>query len=78
MRLLGGVRGGGGGGGAFWGVCELMQSRKGECVTVYTLAVSCSLQTGDPGLETRHLRLLQGDRNTNFEDGEKKFTDTFP
>lgn len=38
----------------FLGACE--QSREGEGVM---LMVSSSLQTGDPGLETGHLRLLR-------------------
>lgn len=40
------------------GVRELVQSRKGERVVAQMLAVSSSLQTGDPGFETGHLRLL--------------------
>lgn len=74
VRPLGRARGGG----TLRGVCELVQRREGECVAVQMLAVSSSLQTGDPGLETRHLRLLQGDRNTNFETVEKKCTETLP
>lgn len=35
-----------------------MQSREGECVIVQMLVLSSSLQAGDPGLETGHLRLL--------------------
>lgn len=51
--------------GALWGVCEVMQSGERECVIVNMLVVSSSLQTGDPCLETGHLRLLQGDKTTN-------------
>lgn len=51
-----------------------MQGREGECVIVQMLAVSSSLQTGDPGLETGHLRLLQAGRKKK----KKKFTDTLP
>lgn len=54
VRLLGRARGGG----TLRGVCELVQRREGEWVAVQMLAVSSSLQTGDPGLKTRHLRLL--------------------
>lgn len=62
-------------GGALWGVCEFVQSWERECVIVEILADSSPLQTGDPGLETGHLRLLQGDKNKNFDKiSEKQFT----
>lgn len=47
----------------FWGVCE--QGGEGEGVM---LAVSSSLQTGDPGLQTGHLRLLQEEKSTGLDD----------
>lgn len=45
----------------FWGVCEETGEREGVMLTL-----SCSLQTGDPGLETGHLRLLREDKGTQF------------
>lgn len=65
LWVFGGGRKGVSSGGALWGLCEMMQSREGECVIVNMLVVSSSLQTGDPCLETGHLRLLQEDKTTN-------------
>lgn len=65
-------------GGALRGACECVRSRQGDRVSVQMVAVSRSLQTGDPGLKTGRFGLLKKDENKDFIVVEKKCEDTLP
>lgn len=48
-------------------VCDFVQRRERGAVIVQMLSVCSSSQTGDPGLETSHLRLLPEQGNISLK-----------